>query len=431
MIERYSLEEISKVWSEDNIYQIWLDIEFAILAAYQEKGIISKNDFDSLKNSLKIDIDRIKEIEKETHHDILGFLKSLQEQIKGDESRFIHLGLTSSDVKDTALNLQLKQSIEIILKDLEILLTTLKNIAIEHKYTTCIGRSHGIHAEITSFGLKVLNYYYDLKRSKKQFLNLLEEISVGMFSGAVGTYANIDPELEEIACAKLNLKACKISTQVISRDRIANIMNYFAVYGSLIEKIAIEIRHLQRTEVLELEEPFYEGQKGSSAMPHKRNPWRSENISGLARMLRGYAASCLENIGLWHERDISHSSVERVVVPDACILTHYMTKKINEILAGLKIYPENMQGNLNKFGGICFSQQVLLLLIEKGMKRENAYDLVQKIALQVWNKQDGNFKKIIFSTKSITDLISDQELQEAFCANKQLKNIEKIYQRVM
>lgn len=419
---------MQEIWDEDSVYQFWLDVEIAACEAQAELGNIPQKALKIIKEKASFNTQRIQELEKETHHDVLAFLGSVAEEIGTDESRFVHLGLTSSDVKDTALSLQIKKSGELINTQINNLLKTLKTLALKHKDTVCIGRSHGIHAEPTSFGLKVLNYYDDLKRSQKQLLYAIEVASVAMFSGAVGTFANIDPELEKIAAQKLELKPCLVSTQVIARDRHASFVNSLAVIAGVLENIAVEIRHLQKTEVLEVEEPFYEKQKGSSAMPHKRNPWRSENISGLARLVRGYAAACLENIPLWHERDISHSSVERIALPDACILVDFMTVRINEIMSGLNVYEVNMKANLYRFGGVVFSQQVLLKLVEKGLRREDAYKIVQELTKKAWNKIDGDFKKQVHDSKEVSEKLSKDEIEECFNPEYHLKNIDYIFE---
>lgn len=426
---------MKQIWSEENKFQTWLDLELVVCEAHAEKGNIPKPALENIKANASFDINRIEELDKELHHDVLAFLTNLSESIAGDDSRFVHLGMTSSDLIDTSLSILLGQSVDLIIVGLDKFLTVLERRAIEHRKTICIGRSHGVHAEPTTFGLKLLNFYEELARAKKNLEEASSQIKVGMISGAVGTYANIDPEIEEIVCKKLGLESAGATTQVISRDRHARFLNALAVLASSIEKIAIEIRHLQRTEVLEVEEPFVEGQKGSSAMPHKRNPWRCENLSGLARMVRAAAGVGLENIPLWHERDISHSSTERVMLPDACMLIDFMLDRITWILDGLNIYPENMLANLNKCGGVSFSQQILLKLIEKGLSREEAYALVQKHAHAAWNEQTagatGNFKELLKGSAEIQRYLNDEELEEAFNPEYHLKNIDYIFDRAL
>jgi adenylosuccinate lyase len=431
MIERYSREEMVNVWSEKSMYQSWLDIELAVCESYKDIGKIPKASVARIKESASFDINKIQELEKALHHDMLAFLTCVSESIDSEDSRFIHLGLTSSDVKDTALSLMMKNSAQIIDMGIDELLLALKELAIEHKHTVCIGRSHGVHAEPTTFGLKILGFYDDIARVKKQFRNTIDEISVGMFSGAVGTYANLDPEIEKLACAYLGLKPAPITTQVISRDRHASYLNSLAVLASVMERLALEVRHLQRTEVLEVEEPFYSKQKGSSAMPHKRNPWRSENISGLARIVRAHSGVGLENIMLWHERDISHSSSERIALPDSSILVDFMLSRLTQIIKGLKVYPDAMQVNLNKFGGVVFSQQVLMRLIHKGFKRETAYDIVQEFALKAWNNPKGNFKKSLLESEDIAVYLTEEEINACFEPGYHLKNIDYIFEQVL
>ncbi len=430
VIDRYSRPELKEIWSEDNKYKTWLDIEIACTEALSEIGQVPKSAIKTIKEKAKFNTKRIEEIDKEVHHDVIAFLTCVNESI-GPDSRFLHLGMTSSDLIDTGLGILLKQSGIKILEGLEKFSITLKNKAVEHKKTICIGRTHGVHGEPTTFGLKVLSYYDDLIRAKKRFKESIDEISVGMFSGAVGTYANIDPKVEEIACKNLGLKPVSISTQIIGRDRHAKYLNDLAIIATIIERIATEIRHLQRTEVLEVEEPFYQGQKGSSAMPHKRNPWRSENLCGLARLVRSYALTSMENIPLWHERDISHSSIERMVLPDSCILIDFMIDRINKIILDLNVYPENMKENMYKFGGVVFSQTVLLKLIEKGLERETAYKIIQKNAHLAWNKKEGDFKKNLLSDEEVVKILSKDEIEQCFNPEKHLKNVDFIFNRVL
>ena len=431
MIPRYSRQEITKIWSEEQTYQYWLDIEFAALRALEDLAKVASGTYEKIKTKASFSIERIHELEKDIQHDILAFLTCLSESINSEESRYVHLGLTSSDIKDTALNLAIRDSGMIIDKGFNELLEALKSKALEYKGVPCVARSHGIHAEPTSFGLKLLNFYADIERSRKNFNLALEDLRLGMFSGAVGTYANTEPAIEEYACRYLSLKPVNISTQVISRDIYAHLVNSLAVAATCVEKIAVEIRHLQRTEVLELEEPFYEKQKGSSAMPHKRNPWKSENLSGLARLMRAYASACLEDIVLWHERDMSHSAVERVALVDALILMDFMLNRIAIIIKELNVYPKNMMKNLNSFGGVIFSQKVLLKLIDKGLLREDAYAIMQKLAKQAWNKEDGDFKNSVKQADEILAHLNLDEIESCFDYQQDLKYEDFIFQRVL
>lgn len=431
MIDRYSRPNLKKIWSEENKYNIWLQIEIACLEALSELNEVPREAVQSIKQKAKYDIKRIEEIDKEIHHDVIAFLTNLSESIGNKEARFLHYGMTSSDLVDTAFSILLKQGSKEILKELDNLLSTIKRMALEYKNTVCIGRTHGVHAEPTTFGLKLLNFWDELNRARERFLYAVDDISVGMFSGAVGTYANINPRVEEIASCKLGLKPVLISTQIISRDRHANYLAQLAIIATIIEKIALEIRHLQRTEVLEVEEPFYENQKGSSSMPHKRNPWRAENLCGLARLVRSYSISAMENIPLWHERDISHSSVERIILPDATILVDFMLDRVNEILSNLNVYPENMKENLFKFGGVTFSQLVLLKLVEAGQDREAAYKIVQKNSHNAWNKKDGNFKKNLLSDKEVLTYLSQEQIETCFDPGYHLKHVDTIFERIL
>lgn len=430
MIKRYSRPEFVKIWSEENKYKVWLEVELAAVSAQAELNKIPKEAAKKIKEKAKFDIKRIEEIDKEVHHDVIAFLTCLNESI-GPEGRFVHLGMTSSDLVDTSIAILLKEAGEKITEGLDKFLFTLKNKAQEHKNTICIGRTHGVHAEPTTFGLKLLNFWDELNRAKSRFEDATDEISVGMFSGAVGTYSNIDPKVEEIASKKLGLKPALISTQVISRDRHAHYLNELALIATVIEKIAMEIRHLQKTEVLEVEEPFYLNQKGSSAMPHKRNPWRSENLCGLARLVRSYALSGMENIPLWHERDISHSSVERIILPDATTVVDFMLARIDEIISELNVYVENMKENLFKFGGVAFSQTALLKLLEAGLEREAAYKIVQRNSHAAWNKKDGNFKKNLLTDKEILKYLSKEQIEECFNSNKYIQHVDTVFKRVL
>ena len=421
---------MESIWSEENKYNIWLQVEIAQAEALAELNKIPKDALLKIKEKAKFNINRIEEIDKEVHHDVIAFLTCLTESI-GPEGRYLHMGMTSSDLIDTSFAILLKQSGEKILEGINKFLLTLKNKALQYKDTICIGRTHGVHAEPTTFGLKLLAFYEELERAQKRFKEAVSEVSIAMFSGAVGTYSNIDPKVEEIAAGKLGLISAPISTQIISRDRHAHYLSELALIATEIEKVATEIRHLQRTEVLEVEEPFYSNQKGSSAMPHKRNPWRSENLCGLARLVRSYSLSAMENIPLWHERDISHSSVERIIFPDSTTLIDFMLDRINVIISDLNVYPENMKENMNKFGGMAFSQTVLIKLIESGLERENAYKLVQKNAHEAWNKKEGNFKKNLLADKEVLKHLPIAEIEECFKAEKLLKHVDTVFDRVL
>lgn len=430
MIERYTRPELAKIWSEENKYKIWLQVEIAALEGMQEIGKVPKEAVQKIKEKAKIDLKRIEELDREVHHDVIAFLTSLSEAI-GPEGRYLHMGMTSSDLIDTSLAILLEQAGLVILKDIEGLILTLKTKALEHKNTICIGRTHGVHAEPTTFGLKLLGFYDELNRTKERFNTAVSEIKTAMFSGAVGTYSNIDPRVEQIAADKLGLTPAPVSTQVISRDRHAHYLCELAIMATIVEKIATEIRHLQRTEVLEVEEPFYSKQKGSSAMPHKRNPWRCENLCGLARLVRSYSLSSMENIPLWHERDISHSSVERIILPDSTTLIDFMLVRMNEIISGLNVYPENMRENLFKFGGVVFSQTVLIKLVEAGLEREAAYKIVQENAHEAWNRKNGNFKQNIISNKEVLKYLKKEEIEDCFVPEKLVKNIDLIFNRIL
>jgi len=428
LITRYSRPEMSSIWSDEAKYKNWLRVEIAVCEAWAKYGRIPEEVVKTIKERAGFDVERINELEKEVKHDVIAFLTSVSEHV-GEDSRFIHLGLTSSDVLDTAFALQLKEAAEIIIKDLVLVLEVLKRQAFEHKDTVMIGRTHGIHAEPKTLGLVFALWYDEMKRNLKRMERAREVISVGKISGAVGTFANVPPHVEEFACERLGLKAAPISTQVVQRDIHADFFLTLSIIASTIEKIAVEIRHFQRTEVLELEEPFSEGQKGSSAMPHKRNPILSENLCGLSRLVRSYAVSALENIPLWHERDISHSSVERVIGPDGTILVDFMLDRLHYLLDGLQVYPENMEKNIWLTRGLIFSQKVLLKLIDKGLSREDAYKIVQNNAMETW-KGTSDFKELLLKDEAIKDSLTAEEVEECFDVKADLKNIDSIYERV-
>ena len=428
MIERYTTKEMGRIWSDENKYSTWLKVEIAVTEVLCEDKIVPSDDLKTIKEKAKFSVDRVNEIEEETHHDVIAFLTNLSENI-GPSARFIHLGMTSSDLLDTSLALLCKESGEIILEKLKTFHQTLRNLAVQHKDTFQIGRSHGVHAEPITFGLKLALWSEEVKRHIDRFSHALEDIQYGKISGAVGTYQHLDPTVEERACERLGLKAASVSNQVVQRDHHANFLSSIALIGCTIEKISVEIRHLQRTEVLEAEEFFAKGQKGSSAMPHKRNPIITERLTGFARLLRSNAMAAMENVALWHERDISHSSVERIIIPDSTNLMDYMLIKVNKLFENLIIYPENMLKNLNLTNGLIFSQEVLLSLVQKGISREDAYKLVQKNAMQVW-EQNKDFKTLLKSDKDILNLLTENEIDFFFDLNKVLININKVFKRL-
>jgi len=428
MIERYTRKEMGKIWEEKFKLDTWLKIEILACEARAEMGFIPKEELEEIKSKANYDIKRVLEIEETTKHDVIAFLTNVAEYV-GPSSRHIHYGMTSSDILDTTLAYQMKSSGEIHLKDLLELKSVLKKRALENKHTLCIGRSHGIHAEAYSMGLKFALWYEETKRNIERLENAIKNISVGKISGAVGTFEHLSPKVEEYVCEKLGLSAEPVATQVVQRDRHAEFLTTIAVIGATLEKIAIEIRHLQRTEVLEAEEYFSKGQKGSSAMPHKRNPIISERITGLARLLRGNAQSALENVALWHERDISHSSVERVIIPDSCIILDYMLGLATKLIDNLIIYPEQMLKNLNLTRGLIFSQKVLLLLTEKGISREDSYQIVQSSAMEVWKNEKTDLLSELLKNEQIKKNIGKDELEKIFDHSELLKNIDYIFER--
>lgn len=429
MIERYTLPEMGDLWTDDYKFQTWLRVEIAVCEAQAELGYIPKEAVEEIKAKAKFDPKRILEIEAEVRHDVIAFLTNVNEYV-GDAGRYIHLGMTSSDMLDTALSLQMVDSLQVILIHVENLIQAIRYKAQEHRDTVMIGRSHGIHAEPITFGFKLAGWLAEMLRHRERLNHLQDSIAVGKISGAVGTYANIDPKIEELTCQLLGLKPDTASTQVISRDIHAEFMNALALLGASIERFAVEIRNLQRTDVLEVEEFFSKKQKGSSAMPHKRNPIKSERLTGMARILRGNAMATLENVALWHERDISHSSVERVVMPDSCILAHFMLVETTELVKNLLVYPENMARNMNVYGGVVFSQRVLLALVGKGVAREEAYAIVQSNAHTAWNTQDGNFRQLIASDERVKAHLSPEEVDDCFDPNHHLRNLDEVYQRL-
>ncbi|MUL36719.1 adenylosuccinate lyase [Gloeocapsopsis dulcis] len=429
MIERYTLPEMGKLWTETYKLETWLQVEIAVCEAQAELGYIPTDAVAEIKAKADFDPQRVLEIEAEVRHDVIAFLTNVNEYV-GDAGRYIHLGLTSSDVLDTALALQLVASLDVILQRVQDLVGAIRTQAQKHRYTVMVGRSHGIHAEPITFGFKLAGWLAEVIRHQQRLTRLRQDIAVGKISGAVGTYANIDPQVEAIACEKLGLKPDTASTQVISRDIHADYVQQLALLAASIERFAVEIRNLQRTDVLEVEEFFAKGQKGSSAMPHKRNPIRSERLTGMARIIRSHAVAAIENVALWHERDISHSSVERVILPDACILTHFMLKEITDLVQNLLVYPQNMERNMNCYGGVIFSQKVLLALVDKGMSREDAYAVVQSCAHQAWNQPQGDFHNLIAHDVRVTQLLSPEEIETCFDPKQHLKHLEQVYQRL-
>lgn len=429
MIDRYAREEMKNIWDLNSKFSYYLKVEIAVCEAYAKIGKFPEKDIEELKKKASFDIKRIDEIEAEVRHDVIAFLTSVNENL-GEYAKYMHVGMTSSDVIDTAFALQIQDSGKIIIKDLDETITSLKELANKHKNTVCIGRSHGIHAEVMTFGVKICSWIDILERQRDNFKRALEEIRVGQISGPVGTYSNISPEVEEITCKNLGLKPAKISTQVIARDYHAYFMQSLALIASVIEQFATEIRHLQRTEVLEVEEGFGKNQKGSSAMPHKKNPVLSENLCGLARVVRANSIAALENIPLWHERDISHSSAERIIFPDSLILVDFMLSRFNGVVQNLVIHEKNMLKNTEKFGGIVYSQKVLLELVEKGLTREEAYKIVQRNALDAF-ENDGNFKANLLRDAEVTERLTNNEIETIFDKNAFLENIDNIYKRVL
>lgn len=429
LIERYTLPEMGELWTDTYKFKTWLQVEIAVCEAKAELGEIPADAVEEIKAKANFDVDRILEIEAQVRHDMIAFLTNVNEYV-GDVGRYIHLGLTSSDVLDTALALQLVASLNLIVECLEQLIQAIRYQAQQHRYTVMIGRSHGIHAEPITFGFKLAGWLAEVLRHRDRLVNLRQHIAVGKISGAVGTYANTDPRVEAIATQKLGLDPDMASTQVISRDRHGEFVQQLALLGASLERFAVEIRNLQRTDVLEVEEFFAKGQKGSSAMPHKRNPIRSERLSGMARILRGHAVAALENIALWHERDISHSSVERVILPDTCILTHFMIHEMTHLVKNLLVYPENMKRNLNRYGGVIFSQRVMLTLVEKGTSREDAYSIVQSCAHQAWNQPGGNFRELIAQDSRVQSQLTPDEIEDCFNPQHHFRHLDEIYQRL-
>ncbi|GAB6006693.1 adenylosuccinate lyase [Geobacillus vulcani] len=428
MIERYTRPEMGAIWTEENRFKAWLEVELLACEAWAELGVIPKEDVRRLRENASFDVNRIKEIEEETRHDVVAFTRAVSETL-GEERKWVHYGLTSTDVVDTALGYLLKQANAILRRDLENFIQVLKEKAREHKYTVMMGRTHGVHAEPTTFGLKLALWYAEMVRNLERFEQAAKMVEVGKISGAVGTYANVDPFVEQYVCEKLGLTPAPISTQTLQRDRHAYYMATLALIATSIEKFAVEIRGLQKSEVREVEEFFAKGQKGSSAMPHKRNPIGSENMTGMARVIRGYMVTAYENVPLWHERDISHSSAERIILPDATIALNYMLNRFANIVKHLLVYPENMKKNMERTFGLIYSQRVLLALIDKGMTREEAYDLVQPKAMEAWERQVP-FRSLLEADERIMSRLTKEELDDCFDYRYHLKHIDTIFARL-
>ena len=429
MIERYTLPEMGSIWTEENRYQKWLDVELAVCEAWNRLGEIPLSALKRINKRAAFTIDRIEAIEKVVKHDVIAFLSSVAEHV-GEDSRFIHLGLTSYDVVDTAFSLLIKEALKKVQKDLHTLLKVLKKEALKHKMTVMIGRTHGVHAEPITFGVKILVWYEEIRRHLERVSRALEVISCGRISGSVGTYIHLNPKLEIYALKKLGLKPARVSTQVLQRDRHAEVISTLALICASLDKFAVEIRHLQKTETLEVEESFTKGQKGSSSMPHKKNPVRCERISGLARLTRGHLQVALENIPLWHERDISHSSAERIIFPDSFIVTDYLLSETTDIINSWKVHPGRMRSNIDVSRGLVFSQRVLLALTKKKLSREKSFELVQRNSLRAWN-ENKDFKQLIQEDKDIKDILTPKEIDACFSLEPYLEKIDYIYERVL
>ena len=427
MIERYSRDEMSSIWTDQNRYEAWLEVEILACEAWSELGYIPKEDVKKIRENAKVNVERAKEIEQETRHDVVAFTRQVPETL-GDERKWVHYGLTSTDVVDTALSYVIKQANEILEKDLERFIDVLAAKAKKYQYTLMMGRTHGVHAEPTTFGVKMALWYTEMKRNLKRFKEVRKEIEVGKMSGAVGTFANIPPEIEAYVCEHLGIDTAAVSTQTLQRDRHAYYIATLALIATSMEKFAVEIRNLQKTETREVEEAFAKGQKGSSAMPHKRNPIGSENITGISRVIRGYITTAYENIPLWHERDISHSSAERIMLPDVTIALDYALNRFTNIVDRLTVYEDNMRNNIDKTYGLIFSQRVLLALINKGMVREEAYDKVQPKAMESWETKTP-FRELIEQDSSITDVLSSEELDDCFDPKHHLNQVDTIFAR--
>lgn len=427
MISRYTREEMAQIWTEENRFKAWLEVEILAAEAWAELGEIPMDEVKNIRPNARIDVDRIKEIEQETRHDVVAFTRQISETL-GEEKKWVHYGLTSTDVVDTAQGYLIKQANDVIQKDLETFIEVLKNKAIEHKHTLMMGRTHGIHAEPTSFGIKMALWYEEMKRNLVRFEQVRQEVEVGKMSGAVGTFSNIPPEVEEYVCKNLGLDYARVSTQTLQRDRHAHYIAVLALIATSVEKFAVEVRHLQRTEVREVEEAFRKGQKGSSAMPHKRNPIGSENVSGIARVIRGYITTAYENVPLWHERDISHSSAERIMLPDVTIALDYMLNRFSNLIKNLVVFEDNMKKNIDRSFGLVNSQRVMLALINKGWSREEAYDTVQPNAMEAWEHQKP-LKDLIKKESKIAEALTDEEIEATFDDTYHLQRVDAIFKR--
>lgn len=427
MISRYTREEMAQIWTEENRFKAWLEVEILAAEAWAELGEIPMDEVKNIRPNARIDVGRIKEIEQETRHDVVAFTRQISETL-GEEKKWVHYGLTSTDVVDTAQGYLIKQANDVIQKDIETFIEVLKNKAIEHKHTLMMGRTHGIHAEPTSFGIKMALWYEEMKRNLVRFEQVRQEVEVGKMSGAVGTFSNIPPEVEEYVCKNLGLDYARVSTQTLQRDRHAHYIAVLALIATSVEKFAVEVRHLQRTEVREVEEAFRKGQKGSSAMPHKRNPIGSENVSGIARVIRGYITTAYENVPLWHERDISHSSAERIMLPDVTIALNYMLNRFSNLIKNLVVFEDNMKKNIDRSFGLVNSQRVMLALINKGWSREEAYDTVQPNAMEAWEHQKP-LKDLIKKESKIAAVLTDEEIEATFDDTYHLQRVDAIFKR--
>ena len=427
MISRYTREEMAQIWTEENRFKAWLEVEILAAEAWAELGEIPMEEVKNIRPNACIDVDRIKKIEQETRHDVVAFTRQISETL-GEEKKWVHYGLTSTDVVDTAQGYLIKQANDVIQKDIETFIEVLKNKAIEHKHTLMMGRTHGIHAEPTSFGIKMALWYEEMKRNLVRFEQVRQEVEVGKMSGAVGTFSNIPPEVEEYVCKNLGLDYARVSTQTLQRDRHAHYIAVLALIATSVEKFAVEVRHLQRTEVREVEEAFRKGQKGSSAMPHKRNPIGSENVSGIARVIRGYITTAYENVPLWHERDISHSSAERIMLPDVTIALDYMLNRFSNLIKNLVVFEDNMKKNIDRSFGLVNSQRVMLALINKGWSREEAYDTVQPNAMEAWEHQKP-LKDLIKNEAKIREALTDEEIEATFDDTYHLQRVDAIFKR--
>ncbi|WLD93730.1 adenylosuccinate lyase [Alkalihalobacillus sp. AL-G] len=428
MIERYTRPEMREIWTEENKFKAWLEVEILACEAWAELGDIPKQDVVKLREKASFDVNRIHEIEEQTRHDVVAFTRAVSETL-GEERKWVHYGLTSTDVVDTALSHLIHQANDILLEDIERFVEVLKEKAQEHKYTVMMGRTHGVHAEPTTFGLKIALWYEEMKRNLERFKQAAEGIRYGKLSGAVGTFANIPPFVEQYVCEQLGLNRAPISTQTLQRDRHAHYMSTLALIATSIEKFATEIRGLQKSETREVEEFFAKGQKGSSAMPHKRNPVGSENMTGLARVIRGHMVTSMENVALWHERDISHSSAERIIIPDSTSLLNYMLNRFSNIVKNLTVYPENMKRNMSRTYGLIYSQRVLLSLVDKGLSREEAYDLVQPKTMEAWEKGI-QFRELVEAEPRITEMLTADEIDDCFDYNHHMKEVDNLFKRV-